>query len=172
MALIVEDGTGLSTAEAYVSVADAEIYMTKIYGTAEALWTAATDAAKEQALRRAATYLDGTYSFVGSREVATQALEWPRFDAVRNDDFSVTGSLLIEGVPSQMEDASVEMALLVINGITIFPTTTEGGNVKRIRVGSIEKEFSEKNINQVPLFHKVTAFLRYIIQDPSRILRS
>lgn len=74
MTIIVEDGTGLTTAETYVSVADADAYHTAMGNTG---WTG-TDAAKEIALRRAAQYIDTRYTYRGVRVNLNQALEWPR----------------------------------------------------------------------------------------------
>ena len=74
MSIIVEDGTGLTTAVAYVAVADADAYHTAMGNTA---WTG-TDAAKEIALRRATQYLDNRYTYRGTRLTSTQALEWPQ----------------------------------------------------------------------------------------------
>jgi len=75
MPLVVEDGTGLSDAEAYVSVADADAYHAQ-FGNAN--WAAATLASKESALRRAAQYIDTQYRFRGDPLNDTQALAWPR----------------------------------------------------------------------------------------------
>ena len=74
MSLIVEDGTGLSTAETFVSVADADAYHSAMNN---ATWTG-TDAVKESALRRAAQYIDTRYRYKGERKNLNQALEWPR----------------------------------------------------------------------------------------------
>lgn len=74
MTIIVEDGTGLTTAETYVSVAVADDYHTAMGNTG---WTG-TDAAKEIALRRAAQYIDTRYTYRGTRVNLNQALEWPR----------------------------------------------------------------------------------------------
>lgn len=75
MALVVEDGTGLPNAEAYVSVADADAYHTAMGNTS---WANANMAAKEAALRRATQYLDARYAFAGSPLTEVQALAWPR----------------------------------------------------------------------------------------------
>lgn len=168
MALIVEDDTGLATAEAYVSIANSEIHMTEMYGTSEALWNAASDADKEQALRRAARYIDSRYDFVGTRLNAVQALEWPRSNAIEQ----TSTHEIIDGVHQRVKDASVELALMVIKGITLFPVTSEGGNVKSITVGPIKKEYSEKAVNREPVFHLIDRLLRYLIFDDSAILRS
>ena len=75
MSLTVEDGTGLSTADSYVSVSDALVYHAAMGNTA---WAAATEGAQEIALRRATQYLDTEYRYRGIRRTTTQALEWPR----------------------------------------------------------------------------------------------
>ena len=74
MAIIVEDGTGLTTAETFVSVADADAYHLAMNN---ATWTGA-EAVKESALRRAAQYIDTRYRYKGERKNLNQALEWPR----------------------------------------------------------------------------------------------
>lgn len=74
MELIVEDGTGLTTADSYVSIAVADAYHTAMGNTG---WTG-TGAAKEIALRRATQYIDTRYTYRGVRLVSDQALEWPR----------------------------------------------------------------------------------------------
>lgn len=80
MSLIVEDGTGLSGAESYVSVADCVTYATN-----HGLTFPGTDAtASEAALRRATAAIDNRYRlrFTGYRtHRRAQALEWPRTGA-------------------------------------------------------------------------------------------
>lgn len=75
MSLIVEDGTGMSTADSYISVADADTYHSSMGNTA---WPLATEGAREIALRRATQYLDTHYRWRGSPLSSTQALAWPR----------------------------------------------------------------------------------------------
>lgn len=77
MALIVEDGTGLADAEAYIAVADADTYFA---ARGNATWAALTTEQKEQALRKGADYMGATYGlrWKGERTVETQALDWPR----------------------------------------------------------------------------------------------
>lgn len=78
MSLIVEDGTGLSTAESYISVADATAYFA---ARGDATWAAlASDTVREQLLRKATDYMAGTYAgrWAGMRVTTTQALDWPR----------------------------------------------------------------------------------------------
>ena len=59
MAIVVEDGTGKSTAESYISVADASTYHTARGNTAWAALT--TDALREAALRKATDFMRQVY---------------------------------------------------------------------------------------------------------------
>ena len=59
MSLIVEDATGLSTAESYLSVANADTYHASYTGSTA--WSGASTGTKERALRRATQYLDSVY---------------------------------------------------------------------------------------------------------------
>lgn len=76
MALIVEDGTGLLTAESYISVSDADAYHSS-FGNTE--WAGYSSSEKEVALRRATVYIDSNYSFLGHKLKLSQRLEWPRY---------------------------------------------------------------------------------------------
>lgn len=78
MALVVEDGTGLSNAESYASVETADSVIAA-FGASPS-WAALATGTKEQALRAATMWLDGTFStrFSGIRLYQGQALEWPR----------------------------------------------------------------------------------------------
>jgi hypothetical protein len=79
MTLIVEDGTGLSNSESYVSVVDCISYCTR-----QGLTFDISLNDPEAALRRAAQFLDYTFRmrFPGTRaKRRAQALEWPRIGA-------------------------------------------------------------------------------------------
>lgn len=77
MALIVEDGTGLATAESFCSVAFADSYL-DLRGFA--LWAPLATLVKESALRKAADYMEQAYRerWAGYRSTSTQLLSWPR----------------------------------------------------------------------------------------------
>ena len=85
MALIVEDGTGLQTAESYLSVADCSTTLAK-FGNEAAFDALATEALREQALRKATQYIDSTYGdeFSGEVKGLLQSLEWPRVEATNS----------------------------------------------------------------------------------------
>lgn len=83
MALTVEDGTGLSTAESYLSVAEMRDRAIRLGLGYVADVGSADDADVEAALRRATTLVDAVYGerFIGARRTVDQALEWPRASA-------------------------------------------------------------------------------------------
>lgn len=102
MAFVVEDGTGLSTANAYVSVADATTYLTDRDGAA---WIAATTAVKQAAICEATTYLDSHYTYAnGMRKTSTQALMWPRSGAFDFEGYA------LDGIPQILKNACAELA--------------------------------------------------------------
>ncbi len=91
MSIIVEDGTGLATAESYISVADASTYFTARGNTTwDALDEGEATAAREAALRLATDYMTAVYRdrWEGVRYTEGQALCWPRSGVVR-DSWSV-----------------------------------------------------------------------------------
>lgn len=108
MALVVEDGTGLSNADSYISLAAANTYWTA-HG-APSSWTGAPDAAKEGALRYATRKIDGEYGsrFLGRIAVLTQALAWPRSGVIDADGRSVASNV----VPVSVQEATCELARL------------------------------------------------------------
>ena len=123
MALVVEDGTGKTTSESYISVADADTYDS----TWEALasWTAATTGEKETALRKATRYLDLRYhhQWNGRRFNDTQALDWPRTQMQDYDGFQIAA----ESVPGNLEDATAYLAGRVTEGDDLTPVNDNPG---------------------------------------------
>src|SRR4051794_4139298 len=132
MSLDVEDGTGLEDADSYISVSDATLYVTNFYlatSTQKALWDAAilspgTNA--EIALRRATRDIDAAYEFTGYPLTETQALEFPRY----GDD----------EVPPEVEDATVELALLILAGLDPTGPTDKSGAIEseKVKLGGLE----------------------------------
>lgn len=74
MAITVEDGSGVSSAEAWADLAAHDAWALKFHGAA----SDKADAVKEAAIRRAVAYLD-TLPWKGSKSGGrAQALSWPR----------------------------------------------------------------------------------------------
>jgi hypothetical protein len=115
MALVVETGSGSSTAESFISVADADAYHSN---RGNAGWSALTTAVKEQTLRKAADYMEQIYRtrWCGYRKTATQALSWPRtfvyLEPVIIGNNGEYPNLLSDSiVPKEVQAACAELAL-------------------------------------------------------------
>lgn len=105
MAFIVEDGTGLPDANAYISV----MFFKDHHADRGRNVTSLGDAQIQVIIVRATDYLDKRFGrrFRGVRTSKDQALEWPRLDAFDNDDFSIDGE---DDVPRQLQKACAEYA--------------------------------------------------------------
>ena len=171
MALIVEDGTGLSDAESFLSVADADSYFSK-HGEPSA-WTAATTAAKEAALRLATQYLCTVYHqrWKSVRTYEEQALDWPRAWMDDDDGYSIDSDEL----PQRLKDATAEMSLRSLSA-TLLPDVDNPGAIKRerVKVGPIEDEveYTSGGKSQLIRYRLVDLLLAPYIQPSSRLERA
>ncbi len=139
MALVVEDGSGLSTAEAFASVAEADAYWA-LRGVPSA-WSSSTTAQKEEALRLAAAFLEteGHARWKGTRYSAAQRLAWPR------DGVYVDGQCLDRAVvPRALKEANIEAALRSRTATAgLVPDETEVGIASEsVTVGPITESKS------------------------------
>lgn len=132
MALVVEDGTGLATAESYISVADADAHHTAM-GNDD--WTG-TEAAKEAALRRATAYMEQAYRtrWKGTKLLRSQALSWPRYGA-EADGYVLESTI----VPADVATACADLALRALTADLNADLTRA---VIREKVGPLETEYS------------------------------
>jgi hypothetical protein len=135
MTIVIEDGTGKSDAEAYISVADATMYFTN---RGNASWSAiASDALREAYLRLATEYMTQVYRYrwQGARYSEDQALDWPREGVVR-DSWQVD----TDEVPVEVQRACAELALKASSG-DLAPDLEQ--SVIREKVASIEVEYDK-----------------------------
>jgi hypothetical protein len=155
MTIVVENGTGLSNATAYVSVVNADAYHTAMGNTA---WTG-TEAAKEIAIRRATQYLDFTFRWRGVRLTTTQALENPRtpedLEFMRDDTV---------WPPRGLEEACAEVAMRALTG-ELISDLDEDQYITREKVGPIETVFSSPVNGRQPIFPIAVKLLRGLIRN-------
>lgn len=137
MTLIVEDGSGLTNAESYLSVAEADAYNDLF---CNGTWTSATTDQKEVALREATRYVDARFHgrWKGRRSHQLQALDWPRFNVVDADSFWIES----DSIPKKLKDAVAQFALIAVAGEDLLPDLDKPGNIKkeRLKAGSVERE--------------------------------
>lgn len=161
MTLIVEDGTGMSTANSFVDVATADAYLSARGITT---WAGLQQPEKEQALIRAADFMR-LYRWQGVRSVAGQALDWPRM-YVRAFDADVA----INSIPTDVKNAQIELAWRGAGG-PLLPDI-KGDDTGRVvtkkveKVGPIDVEttYASRGQMAVPTFPVWSAVL--VILDP------
>lgn len=138
--LVVEDGTGKSTANSYATAAEGDTYHDKHYYATD--WTGATTGNKEKALMMATRLIDENYQFKGTKKVYTSALQWPREAAIDPDRRDVVYSPLdnVLGpyfdstiVPQILKDATIELARMLINADRT--TDPQGQGMDTLSVG-------------------------------------
>lgn len=121
MSIIVEDGTIVTGAESYCTVAFADDYHAKRGNTAWDLLD--TTDQKEPALRKATDYIEQAYQsrWKGYRVDEDQALSWPRYDVYIDDIVSIDGSV----IPEAVKRACAELALKAATA-ELSPDLTQG----------------------------------------------
>ena len=123
MAIVVEDDTGKSDAQSYLSVADADAYFTARNITA---WSG-TDEVKEAALIAATEYIDLRWGkqLKGELEFRdTQSLLFPRLNVYDEQRRPLTG------IPERLERATAEYALISLSqALMPNPTVEDNGKI-------------------------------------------
>lgn len=136
MAFVAEDGTGLTTSNAYIAVAFADDYHADRGNTD---WAAATEAQKQAALIRASDYIDKRFGrrFKGWKQTKQQAMEWPRLDALDSDDYLLNSP--DDSIPRQLQKACAEYALRALSTLPLAPDNSNVGlDSLKEKVGPIE----------------------------------
>ena len=108
MPLIVETGAGLSDADSYAHVAQADA---QLAGLGVTDWALLEEGAKEIALRNATRFMSANYRqrWAGQRAHQAQALDWPRYD-VCVDRWPVRSDI----VPPEVVSACIDLSLIHI----------------------------------------------------------
>ena len=159
MSIVVEDGTGKSDSESFISVADASTYFTARGNTTwDALDTGEATVNREAALRKATDYMLAVYRdrWEGVRYTEDQALCWPRSGVVR-DSWSVD----IDEIPTEVKRATAEFALKSASD-DLQADLTQG--VVREKVGVIEVEYSQ-NSPQAKRYPAIDSMLRPFLKS-------
>lgn len=127
--LIVEDGSGLATANAYVSEGEVSVYYdAHLYGTA---WEAATEPTRAAAIIQATALIDAMMDFDGTPTTTTQALRCPRV-GLTNRDGVAYGSATI---PVRFKHAVCELIRFLLDSDRAAEPDTAG--YSSIQVGAL-----------------------------------
>lgn len=152
MALVIEDGSGKSNAQSYVSVADVEAYGV-IYGLS-------TTGLTEPMIMRAMRYLEGNYyeRWIGLKRTEEQALSWPRAWATRRDGYTQSES----AIPVEVKNAVCALAIRAITTTDLAPDLTRADSAMEEEVGPIRVRYFN-NAPTVAIFRDVELILRPVI---------
>lgn len=159
MALIVEDGTGKSNAESYISVADATAYHAAM---GNAAWAAlASDTVREQLLRKATQYMGQVFNgkLSGYRTTNTQALDLPR-TYMTDSRKNVSGWAYYEDsstIPVEFKNTCAILALKA-STVTLLPDIKPTLLSKSI-AGAISKTY-DPNSSPYTKFSEIESMLK------------
>ena len=132
MAIVVEDGTGVTGANSYVTEAELTTYATNrgvtITGTNSVL------------IYKSMDYLEQK-DFKGDKLNSDQALQWPRYN-VFVDGYYVDS----DTIPTLLKEAQMELCLSIDNDVD--PMATLGREIKREKIDVIEVEYTNGASNR------------------------
>lgn len=135
--LVVENGSGVTGANSYVTVDQARKYFVgrRLFSSA---WTTATRETQTIALKQASALLDYEFTWTGSEKVsATQGLSWPFTDAVDRYNAAVTG------VPQAVRDATCELAFFLLAQDRLV--SRSGVGLKSLKVDTVALVFDKSD---------------------------
>ena len=134
--LVVENGTGLSNANSYVDVAEADTYFATHPFYADN-WDALGSPDQENVLIAASSMLDSIMSWYGYIYSSTQGLGWPRTGVIDYENRVVASN----AVPYAVKRATMELAVYISRGDPFAAASSTG--VDRLKIDVIEIQFSD-----------------------------
>ena len=150
MALIIEDGTQPTGANAYVSTADADAYH---LARSNAAWAAATTGVKEAAILRATDWLNSKEWATGTPLHDDSPMAWPRAGAVSPSGVAYPST----AVPQAVVMACAEVAGVIVAGSD--PLSVQDRAIKALTVGPISTEYDPAS-PQAPRIPAAMALLK------------
>jgi hypothetical protein len=160
MALVIEDGSLVSGATSYVSVAEVRAYAAARASNLPASGSPG-DAAIEAACIVAIDFLESFRGeFQGKKvEAATQALQWPRTGATL-DGAEIPSTI----IPKILKDAQCQLAIESVNGLDLMPTG-DGREVIRKKIDVLETEYRPGSGGAAqPVLTRVRALLQPLLK--------
>lgn len=161
--LVVEDGTGLSSANSYDSVTNLRAYAAlrgeSIPSDNDSCAIAMVKAF--DALLEESPFLRGM-KYVGRKANQFQAGAWPRVDA-RVEDWCISST----EIPRQLQQAQCAIAIEILNGVDLLPTVlpNDGGRVISETIGPISTTYVNQGaVGRTPAIAKADALLRTLLQ--------
>lgn len=174
--LIVEDGTGLANANTYVTLAESNTYFAD-QGNAGLAW-AAPDELKNEYLANACAALDRVFgrdyiSYLRASDTTIQSLLWPRENVWDKHNRRIPAGF----IPQEVKDAQCEMALLLQQGVDLYPEGRRDNFLlsESVAIGEISQsqtwQRSAKEQAMYEGFRKIELILWPILKPKNRKMR-
>jgi hypothetical protein len=114
----VEDGSGLSNANSYVTVAEADQYLENTGRKNSTTWGSKGTADKQAALTQAFFYMKARWQdrWMGIARYENQSGDWPRYSAYKRSGFLYEAN----EIPTEVKQAQIEYALVAVD-TSLFP---------------------------------------------------
>lgn len=159
--MIVEDGTGLTDADSYVSVVFADNYFST---RGVASWASLTETQKEQSLIRATDYIDNIFQWCGKKATAEQSLRFPRANLKDYEGIEIVG------VPTALKQAVCDVAIESSKGTELFEVAEQNGDVVSETITSLSFTYSksERTTTSKTLYDSVNTKLRGLYVDSAK----
>jgi len=157
MALVVEDGTGLSNAQCYRGATATAAYHT---ARGDSTFAALSDAAKEAAILKAQEFMRDEYGggLLGYKVLSTQALDFPRY-GIEKQGYEGVVYWPSDTIPTIIADVESDLALKSLAGALVSDLTQAK---KSVKVGSLAVEYDTTANRQTfyaAIHSKISQFL-------------
>lgn len=137
--LVVEDGTGITTANSYLTAAEADDILA-LNPIMYATWTALTVVEQETYLVWASDYIDCYVQWYGNKTVPDSGLRWPRTYVCDCDGIEIDANT----IPDKLKSAVAQLAIF----LTSSEAAQSGGTsstvppgIRRVKADVVEVEF-------------------------------
>ena len=152
--IVVETGSGLSTANSYVSEAELATYALDrgltLTGTPSILIIQAMD------------YLESK-NFIGTKSTLEQSLQWPRTGVEIDNWYIVSNS-----IPVLLKEAEMELCIALDGGVN--PLANQDRKTLKEKVGELEVEYAPSAL-AITYLTAVEAKLKKLLLPTARIIR-
>lgn len=150
MAIVIEDGSIVSTANSYVTTAELATYAADrgvtVTGTASVLLLNAMD------------YIESC-SFIGTKKTSTQPLQWPRYEVYIDGWYFPS-----DDIPNELKNGQMAVALAIDAGNG--PLIDLPSAVKQETVGEISVTYQD-GASSVPIVRTINAALKKLLKGGS-----
>ena len=157
MALVIEDGSVVSGANSYVTLAEF-----KAWADARDITYNADDNALEAQILRAMDYLERLF-FIGNKANENQPLQWPRTEALIDGYYADATE-----IPKEVKTALYEATVVEAAGYSELENQSR--KTLRERVGDIEVQYAD-NIENRTITPALQYALNRIVQPAFQVLR-